>query len=321
MKVVNSEGAPKEPNKKQRRAGEMFSERVRDERIGHLKKTKLIGDLREVEEYFLELTKDMDIETSYDVIANESLNFKTIGYTDWGTNFLMYPLQYEIRQDCMTEAFMSPEPVVDYVKYYEDRLMKKEANKYEGRLEPTKEPREALVILVGTNKLKQQVDIDKLIYIYNVHEGNILFKPHPLTTHEFIGFLKDKVGDECVLDRDEDMFHYIKRSEMIYTTHYSESVIYSAILGKKFEPIDRYEQQQRGGFSHVSNFLFKNQFNPEAKEIINRVFSCSRSGIINPRIDKDWKLKMRTYIDYIMHLRELYKPWYRRQEARKNAKV
>jgi hypothetical protein len=310
-----------EANKKQKVEGEMFSERVRDERIGHLRKSNIIDDLKPVEKYFLEKTAELDVETAYDVIANESLNFKTIGYTDWGTNFLMYPLQYEIRRDCIFESQMSPEPVVDYVSYYKNLLAEKNTNKYKNRIEANREARDAVAILVGTNKLKEQVDIGKLQWIYDKHEGSVWFKPHPLTTHEFVGYIMDKIGKDCTLDRDEDMFPYIENSKKIYTTHYSESVIYAAILGKEFEPMDRYEQSERGGFSHVSNFLFKNQFNPQYGEIINRVFSCSRSGIINPRVDINWKEKIDLYLDYVLTIREQYVTWYRRQPAKKNIKV
>lgn len=305
-------------SKRNHRVGEMFDERLRDERIGHLRKTKFIEELRECEEYFLELVSKRDIKTAYDVVANESINFQTIGYTEWGGNFLMYPLQYELRRDCIVECLMSPEPVSDWVGYYKQVLEDKNANKYIKRGKPTQKAKEAIVVLVGTNKLKGSVDIDKLNWMVKRHEGNIWFKPHPLTTFEYIGFLKDRVGFDHVLERDEDLFYYVQNSDKVYTTHFSESLIYASILGKETEPVDLYETQQRGGFSHISNFLFKNQFNENYEEIINRVFSCSRSGIINPRVEPHWKEKMEMYVDYILAVRENYKFWYKRQRANKN---
>ena len=35
-----------------------------------------------------------------------------------------------------------------------------------------------------------------------------------------------------------------------------------------------------------------------------------KSGIINPEIDPNWKLKVDKYIDYICHKREKYKGWF-----------
>lgn len=302
-----------------KRKGDMFNERLRDEKIGHLRKSNVIDTLKPVEDYFIELAEKWNIKTSYDVVADEAMKFETLSYTEWGTNFVISPLQYEVRRDCITESLMSPEPVYDYVGYYKDLITKKQANKYVDRVEPKHDPRKLVVILVGTNKLKDSIDIEKLVWLAKRNDGDIWFKPHPLTTHEYIGWLQDRLGVNNVLERDEDMLHYILGAEKVYTTHYSESLLYSSILGKPTEPVDIYAKRERSGFFHLSHFLFKNQFNEDAEVQINRVLSCSRSGVINPVVQEDWKEKMEAYFEYIMNTREKYSFWYRPHKlAKKN---
>lgn len=293
-----------------KRVGDMFNERIRYERIGHLKKTNFIHELKEVEEYFLELTDEIGLKTSYDVVANESMSFETVGYTEWAGNFLMFPLQTELRQDSITECLFSPEPAQDWVEYYKESLKNKTANKYEDRDEPSTEPKDNVVILVGTNKLKSSIDMDKLIWLSKTKGDNILFKPHPLTTNEYIGLLMDKLGDEKVLKRDEDMYFYLQNANKVYSTHFSESLLFASILGKETEPVDLYHMRTMGGFFHINNMLFKNQFNHENLAVINKVLSCSRSGVINPRIDPNWKEKMVTYLEYLKIQQDKYKFWY-----------
>lgn len=303
-----------------KRVGDMFNERVRYERIGHLHKTNFIHELREVEEYFLELSEEYNIKTSYDVVANEAMSFKTLGYTEWAGNFLIFPLQNEIRQDSIIDCLHSPEPCQDWVSYYKKVLEDKNANKYEKRLEPSREPKDNIVVLVGTNKLKSSIDIDKLVWLSKTKKGNILFKPHPLTTNEYIGLLMDKLGEENILKRDEDLYFYIQNSKKVYTTHFSESLLFASVLGKETEPIDLYRSRQTGGFFHINNMLFKNQFNSHNLDVINKVLSCSRSGVINPRVDSNWKEKMEAYMIWAADTREKYKVWYAQDINKDNDK-
>ena len=294
-----------------KRQGDMFNDRLRDEKIGHLRKSNVIDTLRPVEDKFIELAGKYDIETSYDVVADEAMYFRTLSYTEWGTNFVVSPLQFDVRRDAIFESIVSPEPVYDYVGYYKQLIEEKQANKYIERKEPKHETRDLVVILVGTNKLKDSIDIDKLVWLAKNNDGNIWFKPHPLTTWEYVGFLQDRLGWNNVLDRDEDMIYYIQGAKKVYTTHFSESLLYSSILGKETEPVDIYAKRERSGFYHLSQFLFKNQFNSDWETQINRVLSCSRSGVFNPVVQDNWEQNMEMYFDYIMGVRDRYHRWYR----------
>ena len=61
-----------------------------------------------------------------------------------------------------------------------------------------------------------------------------------------------------------------KKQKAVYTTHISESAIYAALLGKRIEPIDVWNNIMHGSFSCINNYLFTNQDN--IKEYINQMF-------------------------------------------------
>ena len=61
---------------------EMFNKKVLDERIGPLKKNTKLEPLEQVERYVLRKCRELGLEHSYDVIAEEMPYFKTMGYTE-----------------------------------------------------------------------------------------------------------------------------------------------------------------------------------------------------------------------------------------------
>ena len=67
----------------------------------------------------------------------------------------------------------------------------------------------------------------------------------------------------------------------------------------------------KSGFNPVPHFparSIKNQ--AELKDYINRCFSSYKSGIIHPKIDKDWRKKVDQYFSYIMAKRLMYQHWF-----------
>ena len=104
------------------------------------------------------------------------------------------------------------------------------------------------------------------------------------------------------------MYYYLQKAKGVYTTHISESAVYSVVMNKDTQPIDVWNNIQRGSFYCINNHLLSNQHN--AKEYVNKTFSNFKSGIINPEIDKNWKFKVDKYIDYICDKREQYKGWF-----------
>tara|TARA_R100001015_G_C4634972_1_gene202909 strand:+ start:8462 stop:9373 length:912 start_codon:yes stop_codon:yes gene_type:complete len=294
---------------------EMFNKKELDGRIGPLKKSKDLYDLEQVEGYVIRRCSEAGVKCSYDVMAEEMPHFRTLAYTEYAGSFYLQPLNYKLRNEQMMDAWFDDVkdlrfPVVDYAGYLIDKVVNAKSNKYEDREDVTgKYPaKDNLVILPGSNKVRENVCLNRLKWIKKQHGDNVYFKPHPITTHQIIGELKDFFGEECILPRHADMYYYLQKAKNVYTTHISESCAYATVLGKYTTPIDVWQNIQRGSFYCINNWLFYNQ--NIAKEYINKTFSSPKSGIINPAVDKDWKKKVDAYLDYILKKREPYKNWF-----------
>jgi len=290
---------------------EMFNKKVLAERIGPLKKNDKLNDLEQVERYVIKKCKELGFEHSYDVIAEEMPYFRTMGYTEYATNFMMQPLNLKMRMGQITDAYDdNVDDVQDWASYFRTNIESKTANKYQERNEEFERygNKSVLVVLPGSNKLKTNCCLNKLIAIAKEHKGDIYFKPHPITTHAVIGEIKDLFGEESILPRDIDVYHFLQKAEKVYTTHISETALYAIMLGKQVEPIDVWNNIHQGSFYTVNAPLFDNKDNGD--EWVNRVFSSPKSGIINPVIDLDWRSKVDQYFEYIFNKRKYYKGWY-----------
>jgi hypothetical protein len=291
---------------------EMFNKKVLKERIGDLKKSNNLKALEPVERYLISKAKDLGIKVSYDVMAEEMPYFDTIGYTEYGTNFMLNPLNLSMRMGSIRDAeyVTSEYKILDYASYLADNIKNKLANKYKERSDDFEGYRDvsALVVLPGSNKLKGNVCLNKLKKIKELYGNDIYFKPHPITTHAMIGELKDLFGEDTILPREIDLYHFLAKVDKVYTTHISESALYAVALGKEIEPIDVYNDIRMGSFFSMNEGLFNNQV--EGKQWINKVMSNPKSGIINPTLDVNWKSKVDIYLEYIMTKRNLYKDWY-----------
>ena len=293
----------------------MFNRPEQKKRIGSLKKNTVLDPLEEVETYFLKKMKKYKTENSYDVNAQELPKFKTLNYTEYGTNFLVCPLNLELRLRQIEHAWRDTDDVkiLDYKEFFIKNINKQVANKYQNRSQEFEKYPDVdnLVILPGSNKLKEHICLNKLKKIAFDHEGDIYFKPHPVTTHAIIGELKDMFGESAILPREIDLYHFLPNVSKVYTTHMSESALYAAVLGKEIEPIEVYQTAHRGSFYHINRFLFENQvYEADTGEWVNKTFSSPKSGIFNPRIDSNWKNKLDQYLSYIHDERERFSDWY-----------
>lgn len=281
------------------------------ERIGDIQKSDHLEFTKEFERYFDAVMRDYPFEYDYDVIAKELPHFKTVNYTEYANTVTIHPLQLELRVQQMYEAWKDDaEQTVDYVEYFKDNILNRKANKYKDRQSTDEvEPREAIIILPGSNKLKERVCLRKLKYIRDLHGDNVWVKPHPLTTHKLVGEIMDVFGEENVLHRSADGYGLMAsdKTEIVYSSHISESAMYATVLDKQLEPIDVYQRIPEGSFYHINRFLFQE---PNPKEWINRTFNSYKCGIFAPPIDDNWKERLVDYLDYITAKRKFYKNKY-----------
>ena len=288
----------------------MFNKTELDKRIGPLKKSKTLYDLEAVEGYIIRKCSEIGLKTSYDVMAEEMPYFRTLAYTEYAGCFYLQPLNYKIRNEQMIDAYNDNAEIVDYSSWLINKIVDSKANKYTNRKKMYDKypPKDYLVVLPGSNKVRENVCLNRLKAISKKHGDNIYFKPHPITTHQIIGELKDFFGEDNILPRDMDMYYYLQKAKGVYTTHISESCIYGVVTGKKTEPIDVWNNIQQGSFYCINNHLLTHQ--SDAKNYINKTFSSYKSGLINPDLDKNWKEKVDKYMDYICDKRDKYKGWF-----------
>lgn len=288
---------------------EMFDIEEQKKRIGDkLFKSNMLNDLKPVEELLIELANEMAFETAYDVTAHENPSFTTLSYTEWGSNFIVFPLNNDLRRDMVLDSLLSPEQdVLDWEGYYKDLISKKKANKYVDRKLVRKAGRESLVVPVGTNKFKDVLDLEKIFSI--CENENAYVKPHPLTTHEYVGLLKDKCGEDNILDRNDDLYEMLVLADKVYTTHYSESMLYAAMLGKDIDVVDKLGRHHQAGFWHFNQHILRTPKEARVPQL-NKILSSFHCGVFNPRVDKDWELKLRKFMAYIEERRAHFSGFY-----------
>lgn len=281
----------------------------RKDRIGDIEKSDMLSWTKEFEEFFDKTMREYPFEYDYDVIARELPYFKTLNYTEYANCITIHPLQLELRVTQMEEAWKDDATVKhDYIEFFRKNINEKNANKYKDRRSTEqKKARRAIVVLPGSNKLKERVCLNKLKYIRDTHGGDVWIKPHPLTTHKLVGEIMDLFKEDNVLHRNDDLYTLLAQSEIIYSSVISESAMYATALGKQLEPIDVYHKTPEGSFYHINRYLFKED-DPTAW--VNRTFNSYKSGIFCPLIDDDWKEKLVNYLDYIAIVRKKYKNKY-----------
>lgn len=291
---------------------EMFNIDEQRNRIGDkLFKSNMLNDLKPVEEFLIEMADRMAMETAYDVTAHENPSFTTLSYTEWGSNFIVFPLNNDLRRDMVLDSLLSPETdILDWEGYYKDLVAEKKANKYTDRKLVRKAKRESLVVPVGTNKFKQVLDLEKIFSI--CENENAYVKPHPLTTHEYVGLLKDKCGEDSILEREHDLYEVMAQADKVYTTHYSESMLYAAMLGKDIDVVDKLGRHHQAGFWHFNQHILRTPKEARVPQL-NKILSSFHSGVFNPRVDKDWRVKLEKYMLYIEERRAHFSGCYLEQ--------
>lgn len=246
---------------------------------------------------------------AYDVIASELPYFKTIQYTEYAGGVTVHPLQLEFRHQQMLDAYYSKDTQikVDFIQHFKKKILENKSNKYLNINTNTKEAKQALIVLPGSNKLTDRVSYQKLRYIKNLYGDNVWVKPHPLTTFKVVGEIMDLFGEANVLHRQVDLYSILKDTEIVYTSMLSESALYAAALGKYIEPIDAYQRTPVASFYHINKFLF---YEDSPTSWINKTFNDYRSGLFFPEIELDWKEKVDKYLEYISNKRDKFKNVY-----------
>ena len=77
-------------------------------------------------------------------------------------------------------------------------------------------------------------------------------------------FIKNRASTFKRNERPKDSIiqkYYLQKAKGVYTTHISESAVYAAVLGKRIEPIDIWNNITMGSFACINNHLYTHQDN------------------------------------------------------------
>lgn len=288
----------------------MFDSDTHDEHVGNDKPlTERLNCLKEVEKYFIDRCVEKKIFWSFDCTGEESHNFKTLNYSSYAGLFIMHPLHAETSMLQMHEALFDNENKLNFSEFIIKNYNENNANKYNYQREQFNKNIDALVVLPGENKIRTNICLNKLKWIIAKHGKKVVIKPHPLTRPQTIDELCKQlnINGDYFAPINSDLYFLHKKASVVYTTHISETALYSVLLNKAISPIDAIQARIPGSFTHINHYFFTNQ---NAKMMIDKMFSSYKSGVVHPEIDKNWKEKIDKYIQYISNVRERQKYFY-----------
>ena len=91
--------------------------------------------------------------------------FKTMAYTEYAGSFYLQPLNFKMRNEQMIDAWNDKESeIVDYSSWLVKKVVDSNANKYKHRQEDLDRfpAKDYLIVLPGSNKLRENVCLNKL---------------------------------------------------------------------------------------------------------------------------------------------------------------
>jgi hypothetical protein len=263
-----------------------------------------------VEEFFLEVMGSYPTKPCFDLSCQEPMRFWSMNYSLYAGFFMMAPLQNEIREYQIQEALCSGTPDgFDYVNYFSDKVSNGAANKYIDRQRAGTNKYKCLVVLTGSNCLTETVELGKLRWIVEEYGALAAIKPHPLTTESDIEKLRSELLPNAnILQPDDDVYEVMRSVDTVYTTHSSETALYSVCSGKSTRPLSSFGKRMGGSFAHINEHLFSTL---SPKGVVNKLFSDPRAGLVHPEIHSDWQDKIVEYLEYIHKLRQHLKHAYK----------
>ena len=253
----------------------LFDDKENHIRLGDI--VSLKDEYRNMEEpinFLLSIMEDYETDVSHDLSAAERPYFKTLNYTTFGKCLMISPLQPDLaRQQIIDSIIDNKSDKQNYVEYFADIVKTNRANKYKELAKKSDYKCSALVVLPGGNKLFTNVCMNKMNYILDEHGKLAVFKPHPLTSKEDIAEFKKRLGDKqnlaTILDPYDDLYQYMLKADIVYTSHCSESALYARCLDKEISPIDTFQTRLFNSFSHINNEIFMN----DDLDLVNKIFS------------------------------------------------
>lgn len=142
------------------------------------------------------------------------------------------------------------------------------------RLRPAQSTHDFVVFLSGSNIFEKISDISRL---QNAVSQGAKCKLHPLSAAPMIAYLKNKLGDECLIDKKVSGHQLMAGASIVGAFTNSEMGLVAAALGKTVYLFN--DVRNMYTYSAVYNAAFPNDiYSPDR---MKRILSCKSSGLVS----------------------------------------
>jgi len=245
-------------------------------------------EVEKVEDYLVSECDKRGIDLSHDTMAEEPLDFKSIGYGFIAGSIIAYPQSTQAYNAYLVEAILHRNNNKDYSEMFENPV-----DKYAAKKKHKIKRIDKLVVLPGTNILRSLVDKNILM---RLAKEKAYAKVHPIMNKEDTKIMKS-IFKERLIGSDYGLYDVFNVSDNIYTTTASESAIYATMNDKNLYSIEEDGHNFRGAYSPIINNLFWLKTNKDRKDMFNALCNSSISNIFNPK--DDYKSKIDNFLNSV----------------------
>jgi hypothetical protein len=241
---------------------------------------------------------DNGFKISLDCAAEEGLSFTHANYSIIANSIIAYPLSRRASYKYITDVLLDTSNSYPYT-------LPKGEDKYSQEL-GCKIPRdlETLVILPGSNILKQVVDRNVLVKLSST--PGVYLKMHPITEDSTKEELISMFGEDRIISRESGLYNLFYKASTIWTTSASESLLYAIESGKKLNLLDiDAGHNQVSGYGFLTNSL-SCVTDENKKELLHRILYSPISCVFNAE-DPMVEVKIDNYFSYLNKKREYYR--------------
>jgi hypothetical protein len=259
------------------------------EHFGNLKvEVNNLTEVEKVESYLVSECDKRDIDLSHDTMAEEPLDFRSIGYGFCAGSIIAYPQSTQAYNAYLIDAMRNSDGDKDY-----SDMFSKPVDKYTSKKKFKIKKIDKLVVLPGTNILRSLVDKNILM---KLAKDKAYAKVHPIMNKEDTKIMKSIFKDRLI-GAEYSLYDVFNISDNIYTTTASESAIYATMNDKNLYSIEEDGHNFRGAYSPIINTLFWSKNKQDRKDTFNALCNSSISNVFNPK--DDYKSKIDNFLNSV----------------------
>jgi hypothetical protein len=249
-------------------------------------KVNSLSKVERVEDYLVSECEKRGINLSHDTMAEEPLEFKSIGYGFCAGSIIAYPQSTQAYNAYLIEAMRKSTDSKDYSDMFSNPI-----DKYTAKKKFKIKKIDKLVVLPGTNILRSLVDKNILL---RLAKEKAYAKVHPIMNKEDTKIMKSIFKDRLI-GAEYSLYDVFNVADSIYTTTASESAIYATMNDKNLYSIEEDGHNFRGAYSPIINTLFWAKNKQDRRNTFNTLCNSSISNVFNPK--DDYEIKINNFLD------------------------